>query len=378
MTSPDATRRAPLSLFLGGDVMTGRGLDQVLAHPSAPRLYEAWVEDAREYVRLAEHRNGPIPAPVSPAYPWGVALEVLARAAPDLRLINLETAVTRHPRPWPGKGINYRMHPANLACLQAAAIHCCGLANNHVLDWGRPGLRETLASLHAAGLQTTGAGVDRDQAERPALFAIPGKGRVLVFAVGLADSGIPPTWAAGARRPGLSFLPDLSAASARRLAARLRRHKQAGDLLILSVHWGGNWGYHIPQAQQDFAHRLIEEGGVDLLHGHSSHHPKALEVYGERLILYGCGDLLNDYEGIDGHEAYRDDLRLLYLAELEAGSGKLRALRLVPLRIARMRLQEASGEERQWLLQRLAPEVRRFGAELSLDDDGWLALSWGL
>lgn len=377
MASPDATHRPPLSLFLSGDVMTGRGLDQVLAHPSEPRLYEAWVEDAREYVRLAERRNGPIPAPVAPAYPWGVALEVLERAAPDLRLINLETAVTRHPRPWPGKGINYRMHPANLACLQAAAIQYCGLANNHVLDWGRAGLRETLSSLHAAGLQTAGAGVDRDEAERPAVFAIPGKGRVLVFAVGLADSGIPATWAAGAKRPGLSFLPDLSAASAQRLAARLQRRKQAGDVLILSVHWGGNWGYGISQAQQDFAHRLIEQGGVDLLHGHSSHHPKAMEVYRERLILYGCGDLLNDYEGIGGHEAYRDDLRLLYLAELEAGSGKLRALRLVPLRIARLCLQEASREERQWLLERLAPEVRRFGAELSLDDDGWMALGWG-
>jgi poly-gamma-glutamate capsule biosynthesis protein CapA/YwtB (metallophosphatase superfamily) len=45
---------------------------------------------------------------------------------------------------WPGKDIHYRMHPANAPCLRAAAIDCCVLANNHVLDWGYPGLRETL------------------------------------------------------------------------------------------------------------------------------------------------------------------------------------------------------------------------------------------
>lgn len=53
-------------LMLAGDLMTGRGIDQVLPHPGDPGLLEDWVHDAREYVRLAERVNGPVPAPVAP------------------------------------------------------------------------------------------------------------------------------------------------------------------------------------------------------------------------------------------------------------------------------------------------------------------------
>jgi len=145
-----ASVHPPLSLFLLGDVMPARGIDQILPHPGDPRLYEDYVHDARDYVALAERRCGPIEHPVDFAYVWGDALAELQRRHPQVRLINLETAVTRHGRPEP-KGINYRMHPANVGCLTAAGIDCCVLANDHVLDWGREGLRETLAALDAAG-----------------------------------------------------------------------------------------------------------------------------------------------------------------------------------------------------------------------------------
>jgi poly-gamma-glutamate synthesis protein (capsule biosynthesis protein) len=52
-------------LFLCGDVMTGRGIDQVLPYPVRPVVYESYVQDAREYVHLAEAANGPIARPVS-------------------------------------------------------------------------------------------------------------------------------------------------------------------------------------------------------------------------------------------------------------------------------------------------------------------------
>jgi len=137
----DPTPPRTLRLLLAGDVMTGRGIDQVLAHPGDPRLHEAWVHDAREYVRIAERASGPVPAPVPPAYPWGDALAEMEAARPDLRIVNLETAITTADDAWPGKGIHYRMHPANVGCLTAAGIDACSLANNHVLDWGRAGWR---------------------------------------------------------------------------------------------------------------------------------------------------------------------------------------------------------------------------------------------
>ena len=94
--------------------------------------------------------NGPIRQPVSFAYIWGDALSELDSVSPDIRIINLETSITQSDDFWKGKGINYRMHPDNIPALTAAGIDICALANNHVLDWGYPGLQETLSSLKQA------------------------------------------------------------------------------------------------------------------------------------------------------------------------------------------------------------------------------------
>jgi poly-gamma-glutamate synthesis protein (capsule biosynthesis protein) len=246
-----------------------------------------------------------------------------------------------------------------------------------VLDWGHAGLRETLATLRGAGLATAGAGATREEAERPAVLAVPGRGRVLVFSSGAQSSGILPEWAADERSPGVDLLPDLSWATVRRLAERVRALKRAGDVVIASLHWGGNWGYRVPSEHRDFAHALIDEAGVDLLHGHSSHHPLGLEVYRERLILYGCGDFLNDYEGIHGHERYRGDLTLMYFATVEPASGRLVALRLAPMQVRQFREHRASARDARWLRDMLCREGRSLGTTVVEEPDGTLRLHWG-
>ena len=120
--------------------MTGRGIDQILSHPSSPALYEPYVTDARDYVRLAEMVHGAMPRRVSPAHVWGDALDLLRQHGPDVRIVNLETAITTSGDYWKDKGINYRMHPENVSVLLAAGIDIVALANNHVLDWGYGGL----------------------------------------------------------------------------------------------------------------------------------------------------------------------------------------------------------------------------------------------
>jgi poly-gamma-glutamate synthesis protein (capsule biosynthesis protein) len=367
----------PITIFLCGDVMTGRGIDQILPHPVDPILYEPSVHDARTYVRIAEQESGPIAAPVAFDYIWGDALAVLERVRPAARLINLETSVTISKDHWEGKPVHYRMHPANLRCLTSAGIECCSLANNHVLDWGYAGLRETLRTLEGAGIRAAGAGKDAGQAAEPvALDAGEGR-RVLVFAYGSPTSGVPPEWAATPERPGVNFLPDLSAGAVRAIAAQVERQAHAGDVIIVSIHWGGNWGYTIPREQTDFAHGLIDRAGVDVVHGHSSHHVKGLEVYKDRLILYGCGDFLNDYEGIGGHEGYRPDLTLMFLPTVEAASGALIGLRLAPMRIRHFRLSHAARGEAEWLRHILNRESRGVSVQVGLRDDGMLAVHWG-
>lgn len=350
--------------------MTGRGIDQVLPHPNAPVLHEEYVTDARGYVRLAEQAHGAIPCPVAPGYLWGDALEELERRAPDLRIVNLETAVTSSDDAAAGKGINYRMHPANIGCLTAARVDCAVLANNHVLDWGPQGLIETLATLRAAGIRTAGGGADSQEAAAPAVLAVHGA-RVLVFAYASASSGVPDDWCAGRGRPGVQVLPDLGAATVRDIAMRIHNVRLPGDFVIVSLHWGANWGYPISRAERDFAHALIDEAGADLVHGHSSHHAKAIEVHRDRLILYGCGDFINDYEGIGGHERYRGDLALAYFARYE--DRRLRGLDIVPFTAWRFRLQRATPTDTDWVCATLNREGQPFGTEL-IAVNGGLAL----
>jgi poly-gamma-glutamate synthesis protein (capsule biosynthesis protein) len=365
-----------ITLFVCGDVMIGRGIDAILPHPGDPRLYEPVMHTARGYVELAIQAHGPIPVPVDFAYIWGDALEACARLAPDVRLINLETAVTTSATPWPGKGIHYRVHPANLPCLTAAHIDCGVLSNNHVLDWGSAGLAETLDTLHGVQVQTAGAGRTLAEAMAPAVLDVAGKSRVLVWGMGVETSGIPQSWAATPHRPGVHLLPDLSEATVWALAEHVQACKQARDIALVSVHWGGNWGYDVPAEHRRFAQQLIAEAGVDIVHGHSSHHPKGIEVFQGKLILYGCGDLLNDYEGIGGYEAFRGDLALLYFVTVEPRTGLLQRLTMVPMQRQRLRLTRTSTAAAHWLGDLLNREGRRFGTRVRVHEDQTLTLHW--
>jgi len=354
--------------------MTGRGIDQVLPDPCDPALHESYAESAIDYVRLAEAANGPIPRNVELSYVWGAALSEFDRMRPDVRIINLETSITRSADYVP-KGINYRMSPENAACLKAAGIDCCVLGNNHILDWGNRGLLDTVATLKRLQIKTTGAGQHFGEASAPAVLDIAGIGRVLVFSFVDATSGAPPSWAATSERPGVNLLSEISERSALGIVDAVVRVQRPGDLVIVSVHWGPNWGYGIPREQQRFARALIDNANISIVYGHSSHHPKAIEVHRERLILYGCGDFLNDYEGIKGYEEYRGDLVLMIFADVESG-GRLAALEIVPLQIRNFHLVRPSGEDVRWMQQTLDRQSRKFASAIALNSDGGLVVSW--
>jgi poly-gamma-glutamate synthesis protein (capsule biosynthesis protein) len=365
-----------IKVFMCGDVMTGRGIDQVLAHPSDPLIHESYLKSARGYVKLAEAANGPIRQPVSFGYIWGDALAELKRAAPDVSLINLETSITVSNDYWKGKGIHYRMNPQNIASLTAADIDVCALANNHVLDWGHAGLLETLATLQKVNIKTAGAGPNVAAAGAPAVVGIDDRRRVIVFSFGLPSSGIPSSWAATPNLPGVNLLKNLSAKSVRYIQQKVQAIKRDGDVVVASIHWGGNWGYDIPRRQTEFAHRLIDDGGVDIVHGHSSHHVKAIEVYKGKLILYGCGDFLNDYEGIGGYEEFRADLSLMYFATLDSSTGNLLDLRMAAMQTRRFQIQRASQADTRWLIDTLNREGQPFGTGVNMHSDKRLSLHW--
>ena len=196
---------------------------------------------------------------------------------------------------------------------------------------------------------------------------------MVVLAFGTPSSGIPGEWAATEERAGVHVIASLTDKAADELCQRADQIRQPWDIVVVSVHWGSNWGYQVDPDHVRFAHRLID-GGVDVVHGHSSHHPRPIEVHSGKLILYGCGDLINDYEGIRGHDRYRDDLRLLYLPRLDPASGRLAELRLAPFQARQFRLHLASERDAEWLRTELDAVSRAYGPRVALDASGFLTV----
>jgi poly-gamma-glutamate synthesis protein (capsule biosynthesis protein) len=202
------------------------------------------------------------------------------------------------------------------------------------------------------------------------------KGRVIVFSLGSPSSGIPPSWAASRNRPGVNLLNDLSEQAIQSIGARVKELNQTRDILIASIHWGGNWGYAISPKQIDFAHGLIDRAEIDVVYGHSSHHVKAIEIYRGKPILYGCGDFLDDYEGISGHEEFRGDLGLMYFVGMDAFSGKLLDLSMTPTQVRNFKVHRASRTDALWLRDTLSREGASFGTRAYLNEDNTLTLRW--
>lgn len=363
-----------ITLFLCGDVMTGRGIDQVLHHPSHPTLHESYVKDARDYVHLAEDRSGRIGWNLQDTHIWGRALTYLVAYNPDIRVVNLETSITTSLGYDRSKSVHYRMHPLNMGCLTALGIDVCSLANNHTLDWGEAGLIETIRSLESSGIQYAGAGRNLIEALTPCVTKINDECRVITYAFGLPSSGIPDEWAATTTRPGVNLWRGDLSSQASRMGKLLSDAKKPGDIAIASIHWGGNWGFKIPFRQRDLAHKLVAEG-FDIIHGHSSHHVKGLEVFDDKLILYGCGDFITDYEGISGKEEYRDDLVLMYFAQVETSTGALHRLIMQPLRMRRFSLVDPTNADMEWLYSTLKSTCADLGTSV-IYSDGTFELSF--
>lgn len=357
-----------IRVSLCGDVMIGRGIDQILPHPCPPLLHEAYARSALDYVDLAERRIGPLPRAAPLPYVWGCALEEFDARRPDARLVNLETSITLSEQAEP-KGINYRVSPRNAECLRFAEIDCCILANNHVMDYGSSGLLDTVRNLSALRIASAGAGRSEELVRRPAIVRVGGGRRVIVSAFALTSSGTPLSWAARRRAAGVAVFDDDSPDIGGFLAEAFA-NREVADIAIASIHWGGNWGYGVDSGHVEIARRCVDEFGVSIVHGHSSHHPRPFEFYRKRLILYGCGDFLNDYEGISGHADFRSELVLMYFADVDATSGEVMRLSMVPLRLKGFHPTRPSRDERKWAFERHVRICEPFGTRIREDSSG--------
>ena len=328
---PNTSSKTIRILIHGGDNMLGRAVQ--LSFPvQAPG--EQWIRDsctADHYMTMALHSLQPTLSEIRQqnencgSYLWDQSRFAM-KHEPDVCLLNLETAVTKtiSNSDIPShKGIHYHMHVDNFETIMAgfpfqAPVVVC-FANNHSLDFGRKAFEEESLPFfdQTASVTMIGCGRNFREAATPAVVHCHGV-EFEIFAVATGCSGAPRDWWATEYQSGLVGLPSLTNSVKVVEAMNIIRNvisnspsSNSRRVRILSIHWGPNWALkHESKAEiaarRDFAHRVIDECGVDLIYGHSSHHIRGIERYKQKLILYGAGDIINDYEGFEnpGEERY--------------------------------------------------------------------------
>jgi poly-gamma-glutamate synthesis protein (capsule biosynthesis protein) len=293
---------------------------------------------------------------------WKDVLPTLWSA--DLVLVNLECALTRHAVEWTDgerKAFYFRAHPSAVETLTAAGIDFVSLANNHVLDFGVDGLRETIETLDRAGVAHAGAGVDLAEAERPARLDAEG---VRIAVVAAADH--PEPWAAAPERPGIRLLRIGSETDLERLARSLAEARAGADFVVLALHWGPNMRDRPTRDFRRFAHAAID-AGADIVWGHSAHVVQGIEFHKGRPILYDTGELVDDY-AVDPE--LRNDLGALFRVHVRG--PVVDEVAALPIRIDDMRTGIATEPERSWFAKKLTAQCAALATSVEEASDGWL------
>jgi poly-gamma-glutamate synthesis protein (capsule biosynthesis protein) len=291
---------------------------------------------------------------VRPAYPWGDTLPILKKA--DLRIGNLECVISDRGSPWSltPKVFHFGSDAKNIETLRTAGINGVSLANNHTLDFEYEGMFEMLRILEDAGIDHTGAGANVDEAARPALFEVSGKKIGLI-----AFTDNEPDWKATVEKPGVFYVPvDLKDDRAKRLFEGVLQTRREVDLLIVSAHWGPNWGYRPRENHIPFGHRLID-AGADIVFGHSCHVFQGIELYQGRPILYSTGDFIDDY-AVD--EAERNDEAFIFLIEIS--DDKKFRLRLYPTLISNFQATLAERDEARKIARKMEKLCKEFNTSV--------------
>jgi poly-gamma-glutamate capsule biosynthesis protein CapA/YwtB (metallophosphatase superfamily) len=353
-----------------GDVMLGRLIDQ---------LFPTHVHEPSEAAHIATFAKGrPFLQNYNAKSPWGSTLPLFA--AGDLNLVNLETSATTHSVKWPNKVFNYRMHPANIVALKEARVDYASLANNHTLDFCEEGLLETVRTLKSAGIAFAGAGETADEARRPAVLKLPRDSSSSVQQHEIhvySASDHPRDW-----NIDCFHLIDYSASTRERLKIMLNPPGLAKPALkIFSVHWGPNYDWTPNRSIQSLAHFLVDECGVNIIHGHSSHHVQGVEKYNGALIIYGCGDFVDDY-AVD--EEYRNNMSAMWSVIVEErpsdreSSLKLKRLDIYPTAIRSFQalILEPGVRDHDWVTNKIRTLSSRFGTRMQTEPagDGQLVL----
>jgi poly-gamma-glutamate capsule biosynthesis protein CapA/YwtB (metallophosphatase superfamily) len=327
MSQANFDHESIVRLVVGGDVMLGRMVKQAIL------------------------RYGP-------EYPLEPVAGLMRQA--DLTLVNLECALTSSSTPWQGapKAFYFGAPPSAIQTLTHAGVDMVSLANNHVLDFGVAGLRETIRALRRDGIRFAGAGNNIDEASSASIIACgPIRFGMAAFCDHQAD------FAAQRDRAGMAYIDlddECSAVAALQKALASLQHA-AVDWPILSLHWGPNMVLRPTMKFRRLAHAAIKMGWK-ILFGHSAHVFQGIEIHDGCPIMYAAGDLVDDYY-VDPE--FKNDHQLLF--ELELTRSGLRRISLHPVFIEACQARFASEEQCDTIANRMAMLCAELGTRVHQD-----------
>jgi len=209
-------------------------------------------------------------------YPFRETMHYLKSA--DIAIANLEAPFTTRGEPFEKK-FNFKVPPEFSTGLKLGGIDVVNLANNHMMDFGEDGLIATMITLDTVGVAYSGAGMNIDYAEKPAILEAAGK-TVAFFGFSMT---FPTEFYAKQDSSGTAY-PDPE-----RLQRLLTYWRDKVDFIVTSFHWGAEKLEAPKQYQIEFAHLAIDSG-ADLVLGHHPHVLQGLEIYKNRLIAYSLGN----------------------------------------------------------------------------------------
>jgi poly-gamma-glutamate synthesis protein (capsule biosynthesis protein) len=220
----------------------------------------------------------------------------------DLAIVNLETAVTGRGKPVAGKNFHFRSPALSFAALRAAGVDVVNMANNHALDYGPVGMRDTFDAIASSKLAVIGIGHNAFEAYRPYRTVIKGQRIAMFGALDWLEPALISKWSATERQPGVAF-----AIGRTRLVAAIRAVRPEVDTLVVFLHWGTEQTYCASQEQHDLAQTLLA-AGADIIVGSHAHRVFAAGRVGTALVAYGLGNFV--YWREDGESGRSGVLRV--------------------------------------------------------------------
>ncbi len=286
-----AQPQSQVTLLAGGDVEWSRMATESLFHQRIIR-YNLEFASKQEEAR----------------YPFKKIKPVLEDA--DIAFVNLETPLSDTAK----KKSGFLAPTAFAAGLKWAGIDVVSTANNHALDAGVAGLKDTLTSLSQVGLPAVGSGKDLASARLPYISEKNGI-RLGFLAYTMSENSGNSSYAkpnrAGVMPTDLSLIRE-----------DIQKLRPKVDYVILSFHWGLNDSKKPPFWVRNLAHKSIDSG-ADIILGHHPHFPQGIEIYKDKPIIYCLGNLIFGHN----HPFWTDN----FLAKFILTPNQIKSIEILPV-----------------------------------------------